>query len=303
MGDPFAFRATGSYYLIGTTSPSEGFLMYRSEDLVHWVQSGWAIKKTPGFWGQDDFWAPEIRRYKGKYYLVYSAMVKGSQPAKLLLGLAVSDVPQGPYHSLYGPWFDAGYSAIDGDIFVDKDGTPYLYFSRNGSRDGYAYGEIYGVRLSSDLSKPIGKPVELMEASQPWERVNWAKNRCNEGPTVFRHSGVYYMTYSANDTSFPSYGIGYATASTPLGPWKKSDANPILATNSHIGASGPGHNSIVASSDGKELFIVYHTHADAEHPSQDRVVNIDRIVFDRQGNLRVAGPTRSPQPMPSGHKD
>jgi hypothetical protein len=48
------------------------------------------------------------------------------------------------------------------------------------------------------------------------------------------------------------------------------------------------------------MFIVYHTHADPKKPSDDRVVNIDRIGFDESGKLKIKGPTRSPQPMPSG---
>ncbi len=167
MGDPFAFRAEGAYYLIGTTSEHEGFRMYRSPDLVHWKSIGWVYRKTPTSWADGFFWAPEIRFYRGKYYLVYSGHVRGTDPPRLLLGLAVSDLPQGPYKDIHAPWFDAGYSAIDGDIFIDSDGTPYLYFSRNGTTDGYAYGKIYGVQLAQDLSKRVGRPVELMEASQP----------------------------------------------------------------------------------------------------------------------------------------
>ena len=48
------------------------------------------------------------------------------------------------------------------------------------------------------------------------------------------------------------------------------------------------------------MFIVYHTHADAQKPSGDRVVNIDRINFDQSGRRKIVAPTRSPQPMPSG---
>ena len=54
--------------------------------------------------------------------------------------------------------------------------------------------------------------------------------------------------------------------------------------------------------DGKEMFIVYHSHADPQKPSGDRVVNIDRLYFDEDGRLKIKGPTRSPQPMPSGCK-
>ena len=299
MGDPFAFRAEGRYYLVGTTSAHEGFEMYRSEDLAHWKKIGWALRKRPGFWASDLFWAPEVRAYRGRYYMVYSGMVAKEKTPKLLLGLAVSDRPEGPYRTLHGPWFDPGYSAIDGDIFIDADGTPYLYFSRNGSEKGYAYGKIYGVALTKDLSGPAGAPKLLMEVSQPWELVHAAVNRCNEGPTVFRHDGRYYMTYSANDTSTPAYGIGVATARTPLGPWVKSAENPVLKTVPTLGVSGPGHNSIVASPNGQELWMVYHTHADPAHPSENRVVNADRIEFDTNGGMHVTA-TRTPQPLPAG---
>ena len=122
----------------------------------------------------------------------------------------------------------------------------------------------------------------------------------HDGATVLKHRGRYYMTYSANHTGFPHYGVGYATANRPLGPWTKADENPILATHLEIGVSAPGHNSLVPSPDRTELFIVYHTHANPQKPSDDRVVNIDRMEFTPEGKLRVKGPTRSPQPLPSG---
>jgi hypothetical protein len=163
----------------------------------------------------------------------------------------------------------------------------------------YSYGAIYGVQLTRDLSKPVGEPVKLPEADQPGERINWATNRCNEGPTVIRYNGKYLMTYSANNTSLPGYGIDVTIADKPLGPWIRNPSNPILASSLDIGVSSPGHNSITHSPDGKEMFIVYHSHADPARGSQVRVMNIDRMVFEGDG-LRVIGPTRTPQLMPSG---
>jgi beta-xylosidase len=300
MGDPFVLTHEGIYYLFGTTSPDEGFRCYRSEDLVQWKQRGWAWRTAPEGWATGAFWAPEVKFHRGKFYMTYSGIVRDSDPIRLGMALAVSDTPDGPYRDLYAPWFDAGYSTIDGHIFVDDDEAAYLYFSRNGTEDGYSYGINYGVRLKSDLSAPDGEPVKLMEASQDWERVNWNENRCNEGVTVIKHDGVYYMTYSANHTEYSRYGVGYATAKHPLGPWTKALENPILSSRLEIGVSAPGHNSLVLSPDGTEMFIVYHTHADPMKPSSDRVVNIDRITFDAGGKLCVAGPTRSPQAPPSG---
>ena len=300
MGDPFVIQHEGSYYLFGTNAPNEGFKCWVSTDLVHWQPKGWACQESPETWAKSHYWAPEVEFYRGKFYMTYSAMNKASDPPRLLIALAVSDKPEGPYQDLHAPWFDFGYSAIDGHIFLDDDGKPYLYFSRNGFRDGYSFGIMYGVALADDLSKPVGEPVKLMEADQPWEKVRYAENRCNEGAFVLKHEGRYYMTYSANHTGFPHYGIGYATADKPLGPWVKAEENPVAATDPAVGISGPGHSCITSSPDGKEMFIVYHTHADAEKPSGDRVVNIDRMGFDEFGKLKITGPTRSPQPMPSG---
>jgi len=300
MGDPFVIQHDGRYFLFGTNAPNEGFRCLMSNDLVNWEEKGWAYREATDSWAKSHYWAPEVEIYRGKFYMTYSAMNKASNPPRLLIALAVSDKPEGPYHDLHAPWFDFGYSAIDGHIFVDDDGKPYLYYSRNGVQDGYSFGIMYGVALADDLSKPVGEPVKLMEADQPWEKVRYAENRCNEGAFVLKHQGRYYMTYSANHTGFPHYGIGYATADQPLGPWKKAEENPIAATNLAIGVSGPGHSCIISSPDGTEMFIVYHTHANAEKPSGDRVVNIDRIGFDESGKLKITGPTRSSQPMPSG---
>jgi GH43 family beta-xylosidase len=128
------------------------------------------------------------------------------------------------------------------------------------------------------------------------------ENRCNEGPFVFKYNKKYYMTYAGGNTSFPTYGIGYCTADNPMGPWKKATENPILIRDIKNGVSGPGHNSVVKSPDGKEMFIVYHTHADVNKPEGDRVVNIDRLIITKDGKMKVNGPTRTPQLLPSGVK-
>lgn len=302
VGDPFVLQHDGQYYLFGTNAPNKGFKCLVSKDLVSWQEKGWAYRQTPQSWARSHYWAPEVKQYRGRFYMTYSALNKAGNPPRLLIALAVSDRPEGPYEDLHAPWFDFGYSAIDGHIFVDDDGKPYLYFSRNGVQDGYSFGVNYGVALADDLSKPVGEPVKLTEADQPWEKVRYEENRCNEGAFVLKHGGRYYMTYSANHTGFPHYGIGYATAARPLGPWVKAEENPIAATDLDIGVSGPGHSCFTRSPDGKEMFIVYHSHADPQKPSADRVVNIDRIRFDDSGKLGIVGPTRSPQPKPSGCK-
>jgi len=108
------------------------------------------------------------------------------------------------------------------------------------------------------------------------------------------------MTYSANHYADPKYGVGYATSKTPLGMWIKFEGNPILKNDLSEKISGPGHNCLIKSPDEKERFIIYHSHADLVHPSGRRILNIDRIVIHEDGTLSVKGPSRKPQPLPSG---
>ena len=299
MGDPFALRTPDGYRLFGTTDPREGFRCYASADLVQWREVGFAWRRGPECWATPPFWAPEVVAYAGRYYMTYS----GRHPAtnRLLTALAVSDAPEGPYEDLHAPWFDPGYSVIDAHVFVDDDGRPWLYFSRNGMEGKASVGVIYGAPLRPDLAGPATEPVKLLAADQAWERIDYEHNRCNEGPCVLKHAGRYVLVYAANHTFRPGYGIGYAVADHPLGPFVKAAENPIAGTDLEVGYSGAGHASITASPDGSERFLVYHTHADPADPgNQRRHVNVDRIHFDDQGRLVVDGPTRSPQPYPAG---
>ena len=82
----------------------------------------------------------------------------------------------------------------------------------------------------------------------------------------------------------------------------KNPAKPILKTIAETGISGAGHDSIVASPNGKELWIVYHMHADPAHPSENGIVNADRLIFGADGSMHVT-PTRSCNRCPPAHPE
>ncbi len=283
-GDPFVLRQDDLYYLVGYGDEGN-FACWTSPDLVHRTSAGLALAFTSDSWAWRNFWAPEITRYRDRFYVVYSA--KGGDDQRFHLCLAVADAPGGPYADLR---------------------TPYVFFTRVGvepnppgsSRERHLYGITYGARLSEDLSAIVEGPALCVQADQPWELVEKDFVLCNEGPFVFRRGDRYYMTYSSGHYASPPYGIGYATATSPLGPWTKSPSNPLVASDPAAGVSGPGHSSITTSPDGTELFMVYHAHADPQNPSGNRTVNIDRLTVEPDGALRLIGPTRTPQPIPSG---
>ncbi len=303
IADPFVLEAGNNYYLYGT-SAGDGFKVWKSDDLVDWDSLGYAYRRSEDSWGQGSFWAPEVIRYKEAYYMIYSA--KGPEDIGLRLCLAVAEQPEGPFHDLYTPLFDRGFSCIDGHLFVDE-GRVYLYYEMVGSvgthynGKGYLWGMIFGSELSDDLSSLIGgEPKLCLYPTQDWENPGSMFARSTEGMTVFKIDTTYYMTYSANHYADPQYGVGFASATEPLGLWTKFEDNPILTQDLTKGVSGPGHNAVLLDPEGAEHYIIYHTHADPENPSHKRVLNLDRFEIN-DGVIQILGPTRSPSPIPFSH--
>lgn len=306
IADPSVIFHKQTYYLYGT-SAGDGFLCWSSDNLVDWTPLGYAYQRAENSWGKSTYWAPEVIHYNGKFYMVFSCKGGEEGQTALRLCLAVSDTPEGPFMDLYVPYFDNNQSCIDGHIFIDDNGSAYLFYEQVGvvgepwNREGYFWGMIFGVPLEKDLSVPVHREHQLcLYVDEEWEGARSMHARSCEGMTVFKKDGTYYMTYSCNHYSDPNYGIGYATAKTPLGMWTKSPDNPILTKNLDMDVSGPGHNCIIQSPDNEETFIVYHSHADPKKPSGKRVLNMDRMIFDESGKLSIMGPTRTPQAMPSG---
>jgi beta-xylosidase len=304
IADPFIMQLGNQYYLYGT-SAGDGFKAWVSENLVDWNPIGYIYRKKEDSWGTGNYWAPEVVNYRGKFYLTFSC--KGPEKTGMRICMAIADSPEGPFEDLYMPLFNTDHSCIDAHLFIDDDQIPYLFYEMVGAvgkhweGKGYLWGMIFSIQLSEDLSRIVsGEPTLCIYPSQDWENPESMFARSTEGMTVFKHKNLYYMTYSANHYADPQYGVGYASSESPLGLWTKSETNPILSQRPEIGVSGPGHNCIIKSPDGKELFIVYHSHFDIKNPSGKRILNIDRLEIDSTGKLKVIGPTRSPQPLPSG---
>ncbi len=299
IGDPFVLNHNGVYYMYCTSKGNEGFYYWKSKDMVNWEKQGMALSnKTPGIFGTDRFWAPEVVEYKGEFYMTYSA---GDSTGIMRLCLAVSDSPEGPFKNYQSPWYKHELSHIDATILIDDD-KAYAYFVRDCSTNyinGRSTSQIFAAQLSDDLKTFVTDPKLVITPDKEWEDINGTR-LWNEGPFVLKHEGIYYMTYSANGYNTKEYSVGYATADNPLGPWTKAEENLILKANMAIGVSGPGHNSFARSPNGKELFMIYHAHTFPDKPSGNRAVYIDRVNFI-DGKMVVEGPTKSPQPYPSGN--
>lgn len=301
IGDPYILYDDGMYYLY-CTSEGIGYKVWKSPNMRYWEYVGYALNKTSGSWGVKNYWAPEVYKHNGKYYMVYSAQNSANIHS---LGAAVSDSPTGPFVNLTSqPMLAFDYSVIDAHVYFAEDGRLYLYYAKDCSTNivnGIKESHIYGVELSDDFKSVIGKPKLLLTPSQGWEFGPNDKVRWNEGPYVFENNGTFYMMYSANLYSTAKYAVGYATSDNPLGPFIKYQNNPILQGDG-VTTSGSGHNSLTVSPDGSEIWTAYHTHTFVTNPSGNRQVCVDRLVIREDGTLYINGPSLTNQPQPSGYK-
>jgi beta-xylosidase len=114
--------------------------------------------------------------------------------------------------------------------------------------------------------------------------------RVNEGPSIVKHDGIYYLTYSANDYRSQLYGIGYATASSPVGQWTKYVNNPVLQ-NPVDYLVGTGHGSVFTDKEGK-LKYVFHAHYSTLEINP-RTMHIAEVAFINN-EMKIGGTIINP---------
>lgn len=290
--DPDVLYHNGTYYLYCTTPTAEGnsgIKVYTSTDLVHWTGQGFAFSKGDG-WGNSNFWAPDVIERDGAFYMYYTADEH--------LCAAVSDSPLGPFRQETFEPLHEYVREIDAHAFYDEASHKYyLYFVR------FTAGNvIWGAELNDDMKSIKEETLtQIARANQGWDEDLM---RVNEGPFMLVQDGMYYMTYSGSHFESIHYGVGYAVADHPLGPFIKYEGNPIMQSDERV--HGAGHHCVTVSPDGKELFIVYHCH-NSLYITDPRRLCIDRMQFvsDEDGNtvLQVDGPTVTSQAPVSGAVD
>ena len=250
--DPYIVPYEGKYYLFGTTDsdpwngPGEGFQVYVSENMENWEGPRYVFRPGPDFWGEKNFWAPEVHPYKGSWYIFASFIGSGRRRGTQILK---ADAITGPYAPISdGPLTPAEWECLDGTLHVDEEGNPWMVFCHEWVQ--IHDGEICAMPLSEDLREAIGEPVVLFRASEaPWEAWQDA-DHVTDGPFMFRGSdGCLKMIWSSFSKN--GYAVGVATSLTGsvLGPWKQS-AEPAV--------EGGGHGMIFTDFEGK-TWLTFHS--------------------------------------------
>ena len=323
VADPSVVEADdggGDHYLYAT---GPLFPIWRSSDLVHWNVVGTAFTERPAWTVQSGDWHPwapaVVRRPAPRpgaggpscFVLYYTALHGTLTPRPHCIGVAVSSIPGGPFTDLgplaaegggldaggrpIGCGDDAGYGNIDPAPFVDADGRAYLYVStdRRCDASGASVLEptISVIPLSDDLLHAAGARTPLLNGDGGWELAG--DRPLVENPWMERRGSRYYLFYSGGDWR-GAYGMGYATATSPTGPFVKASENPILRETDSV--RSPGGGMIVRGPAGSD-WLVYHGRTGAYE--QPRTLRIDPVVWNPDETVSFAGPTTGPQsPVP-----
>ena len=267
LADPTVFCENGTYYLYGTSPVSDnGFWVYTSTDLQHWsgpagAVDGYALRGNT--YGMQGFWAPQVFKKDGRYAMAYTANEQ--------IAIAWADSPLGPFVQDEPAMIPAKTKEIDPFVFHDDDGKTYMYHVRliGGNR-------IYVAEMNDDLRSMKEETARECIAvnDKGWENTAEGKWGVSEGPTVVKLDGTYYMFYSCNDFRSIDYAMGYATAKSPLGPWKKHK-KPIVSR--HLtGENGTGHGDLFRDGDGRWMYVL-HTHNSNSKVSPRRTAMVELV--------------------------
>ncbi|MDF7814913.1 family 43 glycosylhydrolase [Hymenobacter sp. YC55] len=245
----------------------EDYHVFSSANLTEWTDHGVIVTQNKVPWVKPDsysMWAPDCMYRNGKYYFYFPTTPKDTTISKgFTVGVAVSDKPTGPF--VPQPLPIKGVRGIDPNVFIDKDGQAYLYWSQ---------GNIYGAKLKESMLELASEPKTLGEL--PTKGLK-------EGPYLFERKGIYYLTYPHVENK--TERLEYATSTSPLGPFT---VKGVIMDESPTGC-WTNHHSLL---DFKNQWYLFYHHNDlSPNFDKNRSVRVDSLFFEPDGAIRKVIPT------------
>ena len=246
LRDPSVIKADGFYYAFGTD-----WNCYKSETLDgKWEYLGGAVELPADLAG--DKWAPEVYEYNGAYYMftTYKSSTTG------LRGCAIfrSDDVAGKY-VLHSDGFvtPLDKDAIDGSLYIDKNGQPWMVYSNEWTSTEDGIGRFSVAQLSPDLKEFVSEPVEIFRADD----ASWSRNGVTDGCWVYEcQDGSLLMLWSSWDDFGYCVGLARSASGDITGPWEQLDDR--LFSKEITGEYDGGHGMIFTDYDGN-LWMALHS--------------------------------------------
>ena len=287
--DPYILYShkTNRFYIYPTSDGFNNwggtyFKTFSSSDLVNWKDEGIILDLSKDVsWAKRNAWAPTMAEKKingqYKYFYYFCAAQK--------IGVAVADNPAGPFTDMGKPLIEkrpdgvTGGQQIDPDVFTDpKTGKSYLYWG-----NGY----LAAAELNDDMISIKPETIKILTPDHTFR----------EGAHVFYRNGVYYFSWSEDDTRSENYRVRYAMSSSPMGPLQIPENNLVIAKDKEAGIYGTGHHSTIQIPGKDEWYIVYHRFnypqgiKMGDAAGYNREVCIDKMEFNANGTIKQVTPT------------
>lgn len=276
--DPFILAENEIYYLYGTRGETawgeaDGFDVFKSRDLENWEGPFEVFHNNGDFWADKNYWAPEVYKYQGAYYMLATFCKDNYWRGVQILK---SDSPMGPFspHS-NRPLTPQGQWCIDGTLYVSQCGTPYMVFQRETriiKKDSLEIvdDEMCAVELSDDLKIAVGEPFVLFAGSEcpSWMKLIEAchvpsenrvlgdgrlinmKRLLVEGPFLYRtEDGRLIMTWASFSEKGYVAAVSESDSGELSGKWKHAE-KPLFDGNG-------GHGMLFKDFDGNLYFTLH----------------------------------------------
>ena len=198
-----------------------------------------------------DHWAPEVHRYNGAYYMftTYNSLTTGHRGCTVLK----SDTPEGPFVEISdGHVTPKEWDCIDGTLYVDPDGQPWMVFVHEWVSMPDQIGNFSAAKLSEDLTHFISEPIELFRADEP----HWATFGVTDGCWMYTtESGDLLMLWSNNDEFGYCVGVARSSNGRLDGEWIHEDR---LYSKYMTSEFDGGHAMIFTDTDG-QMYLSFHS--------------------------------------------
>ena len=215
---------TGSLQLNDASTANQG--LETLPDFTNWNGSAFPIVPN-GNSGAADYYAdaPSFTVAGGVYYVFYGGWNSGTTVAKIHMASGpnlANLTKQGAQLSPTGAAWDSAW--VDGPrIFYDlASKTYFMYYVGSAVASYEGSPSSIGVATASTPAGPWTKYASnpILAPGSGWESQQLFR------PYVLQWLGTYYMFYNASNGT--NEQIGFATASSPYGPWTKSASNPVV---------------------------------------------------------------------------
>ncbi|MGT2427154.1 glycoside hydrolase family 43 protein [Amnibacterium kyonggiense] len=295
--DPYVVvDATSKEYLLYATNdpartgiPGAGTMVYRSRDLTHWSAPTVVFQPAPGLWARSGAWAPEVHRWRGRWYLFVTLHDRSkplaqpkpdadSLPAQLPqyrrgTMIAVSDSLLGPFTVIdpTAPVAPAAFMTLDGTLFEDDRGKPWMVYAHEWVQK--LDGTMEAIPLHQDLSGAAGKPIHLFKGSDatwiaqeiPSPSANQLPPYVTDGPQLLRLPGgalaMLWSTYEKTVNGPDGVVTGHYVVTSAVSPSGKLRGPWIQRQPLLRGDTGHGMVFRTLAAEGRPsrpLLVVHH---------------------------------------------